>query len=93
MAISGAQAIAIVEASPCHHAEADVAQVACEAHCRTDAQSSRLSLSFDLPEAAPAGFVTWLAPLLPATIATPEAAPPRRDTGPPLHILLHRLLR
>lgn len=93
-AIAGAQDIAAVQGAPCHHGEADVAQAACEAHCRTDAQSSRLSLSFDLPAAAPADLVAApLAPLLPARTVVPDTAPQRRDTGPPLHILLHRLLR
>lgn len=92
-AFAGAPDAAVVPGSPCHHGDLDVAQTACEAHCRTDAQSSRLSPSFDLPEAAPASFGAPPAPLLPAGFAAPDTAPQRRDTGPPLHILLHRLLR
>jgi hypothetical protein len=78
---------------PCHHGDIDVAQAACEAHCRTDTQSGRLSLGFDLPPAAPVDLVATLAPPIPTGPPLPEVAPPRRDSGPPLHILLHRLLR
>ncbi len=85
--------VAAVHGSPCHHDEADVAQAACEAHCRTDTQSSRLSLSFDLPEAALTGFAPVPLPVPLAGPSAPDASPLRRDTGPPLHILLHRLLR
>lgn len=82
-------------ASPCHHGqdEANAAQAACEAHCRADAQPSRDTLSVDLPEAALAPFAQPAAPVpaLPTTAA--QASPPARDCGPPLHLLLHRLLR
>jgi len=78
---------------PCHHGEIDVAEAACEAHCRTDTQSGRLSLSFDLPAAAPLAVTPSMALPSPAGQLALDAAPPRRDTGPPLHILLHRLLR
>lgn len=73
--------------------DVDVAQAACEAHCRNDAQSSRLSLSFDLPAAAPAVFAPPAAPMPPAQSPAPGFAPELHDWGPPLHILLHRLLR
>lgn len=79
--------------APCHHQDVDVAEAACEAHCRTDTQSGRLSLSFDLPAAVPVALAVTLAPATPAEPPATESAPPRRDTGPPLHILLHRLLR
>lgn len=78
---------------PCHHGEIDVAEAACEAHCRTDTQSGRLSLSFDVPAAAPLDVVPSLAPPAPIGLLAFAASPPRGDTGPPLHILLHRLLR
>jgi hypothetical protein len=78
--------------SPCH-GDIDLAQAACEAHCRTDTQSGRVSLSFDLPAATPLDFAASLVPPPPAGQLVLAAAPPRRDTGPPLHILLHRLLR
>jgi hypothetical protein len=82
------------EAERCHgDPAASVAEAACEAHCRTDVQSSRVDVSFDLPAAAPQDVVVAHAPL---TLLEPVAlaqSPPRRDTGPPLHILLHRLLR
>jgi hypothetical protein len=77
---------------PCQ-GEIDPAQAACETHCNTDAQSGRVSLSFDFPAAAPLDLTASLAPLAPVGPPEPEIAPPRRDTGPPLHILLHRLLR
>lgn len=83
-------------ASPCHdeaNADVDLAQAACEAHCRTDTQTSRVSPSFDLPAAAPLCFALTPAPPASVESLTLAAAPPRGDTGPPLHILLHRLLR
>jgi hypothetical protein len=92
-AIAALQEVAAAQGAPCHHGEVDLAQVACEVHCRTDTQSGRVLPSFDLPAAAPVDPVASLAPLLPAQITAPDTAPPRRDTGPPLHILLHRLLR
>jgi hypothetical protein len=79
---------------PCHGAdEIDVAEVACEVHCRTDVQSGRLSLAFDLPAAAP--LPVPFAPEPPALTGPLllAGAPLSGDTGPPLHILLHRLLR
>jgi hypothetical protein len=78
--------------NPCH-GEIDVAQAACEVVCNTDTQSGRASLSFDLPAAAPLDLSVSLAPPTPVGSLTLATAPPRRDTGPPLHILLHRLLR
>ena len=45
--------VAVVQGTACHQDEPDAAQAACEAHCRNDAQSGRLSLSFDLPAAMP----------------------------------------
>lgn len=92
-AIAGLQEFAAIQGAPCHHGEVDLAQAACEVHCRTDTQTGRVSLSFDLPAAAPVDLAASLAPLLPAETTAPDTAPPRRDTGPPLHILLHRLLR
>jgi hypothetical protein len=78
--------------SPCH-GDIDVAQAACEALCNTDTQSGRASLSFDLPAATPLDLSASLAPPAPLGPLARDTAPPRRDTGPPLHILLHRLLR
>jgi hypothetical protein len=83
---------ATAEGHPCH-GEVDVAEAACEVHCRTDTQSGRLSLSFDLPAAAPLNVAPLPAPAEPVVLLLADLAPPRRDTGPPLHILLHRLLR
>ena len=88
-----AQQAALAGNPPCHHGEVDVTEAACEAYCRTDTQSSRVSLSFDLPAAAPLDFAPSLVPPAPVGPLALDAAPPRRDTGPPLHILLHRLLR
>jgi hypothetical protein len=83
-------------AGPCHGqsgVDVDVAEAACELHCRTDVQSGRLSLSFDLPAAAPAPAVVT-APAAPVDLlAALVEEPPRGSSGPPLHILLHRLLR
>jgi hypothetical protein len=78
----------------CHgDSGAHVADAACEAHCRADLQSSRAAFSFDLPAAAPADFAAPVTPLpLPESMAL-ALAPAPRDTGPPLHILLQRLLR
>jgi hypothetical protein len=85
---------AISGGHPCHgEADVDLAQAACELHCHTDTQSGRSSLSFEFPAAAPLDLTASLAPLAPVGPPEPEFAPPRRDTGPPLHILLHRLLR
>jgi hypothetical protein len=85
---------ATAEGIPCHGTtEIDIAEAACEVHCRTDVQSGRLSLVFDLPAAAP--LPAPPAPEPPALIdplVLADALPPG-DTGPPLHILLHRLLR
>lgn len=78
--------------NPCH-GEIDVARGACEALCNTDTQSGRVSPSFDLPVAAPLDLSASLTPPSPVGPLVLVAAPTRRDTGPPLHILLHRLLR
>lgn len=88
-----AQATSQAGSPPCHHGEADVAEAACEVHCRTDTQSGRLSLSLDLPAAAPLGFLPPPAVPAPVLLLALDVAPARRDSGPPLHILLHRLLR
>lgn len=88
-----AQQAALAGNPPCHHGDVDVAEAACEAYCRTDTQSGRASPSFDLPAAAPLDFAPSLVPPAPVGPLALDAAPPRRDTGPPLHILLHRLLR
>jgi hypothetical protein len=75
------------------HGELDAAQAACEAHCRTEVQSSRLTPGFDLPAAVPPDLGASLdapAPVGPLVRAPTER---RTDAGPPLHILLHRLLR
>jgi hypothetical protein len=92
-AVAVAQAGSLAAEPPCHHGEVDVAEAACEAHCRTDTQSGRLSLSFDLPAAAPVDFAATPAPPVPTKALVVAFAPARRDTGPPLHIVLHRLLR
>lgn len=78
---------------PCHHGDLDVAEAACEVHCRTDTQSGRMSLSFDLPAATPLNVAPLPAPAEPVVLLLADLAPPRGDSGPPLHILLHRLLR
>ncbi len=75
------------------HGDVDVAEAACQVHCRTDAQSGRASASFDLPAAAPPDLLPALAPPAPDESLAIAGAPPRRVGGPPLHILLHRLLR
>lgn len=80
--------------SPCHGSGGiDIAEAACEAHCRTDVQTGRTSPSFDLPPAVPLDLTPALVPQLPVLTIAAGLAPARRDTGPPLHILLHRLLR
>ena len=83
---------ATAQGHPCH-GEIDIAEAACEVHCRTDTQSGRLSLSFDLPAPAPLAVAPPPAPPAPVVLLVADLAPPRGDTGPPLHILLHRLLR
>jgi len=90
--VVSAQQGVMSDGHPCH-GDADLAEAACEAHCRTDTQSGRLSLSFDLPAAAPLDVAPSLAPPAPIGPLALDVAPPRRDAGPPLHILLHRLLR
>jgi hypothetical protein len=93
-AAAPAQAEALASGSPsdhCHESEA-AALTACESHCRADAQSSRASLSFDLPAAAPLDAAVPLAPII-TLAASDGAAPPPRDSGPPLHVLFHRFLR
>ena len=92
VAPAAAQAHAVQPAQPCH-GEVDLAQAACETHCNSDAQSGRASLNFDLSAAAPTDLAVVLAPPVPVGPLALDTAPPRRDTGPPLHILLHRLLR
>jgi len=87
---------AAADAGTCHgHVDfdVDVAEAACELHCRTDVQSGRLSLSFDLPAAAPAPVPVVAAPTAPIELLALVEEPPRGNSGPPLHILLHRLLR
>lgn len=77
----------------CHGAaDVDVAGAACEAHCRTDTQTARSAANLDLSAVAPPDLSAGLASEVPADLSAPEAAPPRRDSGPPLHILLQRLL-
>jgi len=82
----------VAEASPCHGAAAiDIAEGACEVHCQTDLQTGRPT-AFDLPAAAPLPVVpvpALAAPVTPLALARDHPA----DTGPPLHLLLHRLLR
>ncbi len=93
VAHTGAAQEQAAEASPCHgEAAIDIAEGACEVHCQTDLQSGRLT-AFDLPAAAPmpvAPLPALPAPMAPLALAH---APPAGVTGPPLHILLHRLLR
>jgi hypothetical protein len=75
----------------CHGDEA-LALAVCESHCRTDVQSNRASLNFDLPAAVPLDGAAALAPTV--TVAASDGAmPPSRDRGPPLHLLFHRFLR
>jgi hypothetical protein len=93
VAVAGAQAGDLADDPPCHHGDVDVAEAACEVHCRTDTQSGRLSLTFDLPPAAPLNAPLPSAPVAAVVLPLADLAPPRGDTGPPLHILLHRLLR
>lgn len=74
------------------HEEQTPSQVVCESHCRTDAQSNRVLLSFDLPAAAPLATVVALAPIVSVAAGAGDLpAPP--DAGPPLHLLFQRLLR
>jgi hypothetical protein len=87
-----AQLSAMPEQHPCH-GDIDVAKGACEAHCQTDTQSGRVSPGFDLPAAAPVEVTASLVPPPPIEQLALADAAPRRDNGPPLHILLHRLLR
>jgi hypothetical protein len=77
---------------PCSD-EVDLAQAACETHCQSDAQSGRALIGFDLPAAAPPNLAASLAPPKPSGPHARGAAQLRRDSGPPLHIVLHRLLR
>ena len=90
--VATAQESGVSGGHPCH-GEIDLAQAACETHCKSDAQSGRASPSFELPAAAPLPLAASMAPRAPIGLIALDAAPPRRDTGPPLHILLHRLLR
>lgn len=96
--VASASAQHSTAAAPCHgeddgDLDVDLAQAACEAHCRTDAQSGRVSPSFDLPAAAPLSVALAPEPAAARESLVLAGAPPRGDTGPPLHILLHRLLR
>ncbi len=77
---------------PCHD-DAGLAQAVCESHCRTNAQNSRVSVSFDLPAAAPMVSAAPMAPVLVVAAIDHGFDLPPRDGGPPLHILLHRFLR
>lgn len=80
--------------SPCHgDVNIDVAEAACEAHCRTDVQAGRASSGFDLPVAMPLDLAASPVPPSPVGSILAGLTPTRRDSGPPLHILLHRLLR
>ena len=80
------------DSGPCHGEDLEVAHAACETYCQSDTQSGRVSTLADLPVAAPAVHAA-LVPLSPASRFAWTAAPLPRDSGPPLHILLHRLLR
>ncbi len=85
---------AVAGGSPCHgDMNIDVAEAACEAHCRTDVQAGRSSSGFDLPAAVPLDLAASPVPPPPAGSILASLTPARRDSGPPLHILLHRLLR
>ena len=77
---------------PCH-GDAGIARAVCESHCRTDAQSTRAALNFDLPAAAPADAFAPMTPIVVALLTAVDTAPPPRDNGPPLHLLFHRFLR
>jgi len=92
-AVLGTGDLSIVDPGPCHHGEIDVAQVACETHCRTDTQPSRSSTSIDVPEAAPAAFAVLPSPLPPVVTGAPVSVPQVRDRHRLLHLLLLRLLR
>jgi hypothetical protein len=86
--------VAVAGGSPCHgEMNIDVAEAACEAHCRTDVQSGRASSGFDLPAAVPLDLAASPVPPSPVGSILAGFTPARRDSGPPLHILLHRLLR
>jgi len=74
------------------HDEQTPSQVVCESHCRTDAQSNRVSLSFDLPAAAPLATVVVMAPIVSVASGASDLTV-LRDAGPPLHLLFQRLLR
>lgn len=79
------------ETSHCHD-DVALAQAVCESHCRADAQSSRVSLTPDLPAAAPLDAVAPLALVTPIA-RSDGSAPPPRDGGPPLHVLFQRFLQ
>ncbi len=87
-----AAALAGTDAERCH-SDAGVVQLVCESHCKTDAQTARLSFAFDLPAAAPLDAPRPAAPLLLAALSSGDDAAPLRDSGPPLHLLFHRFLR
>jgi len=87
-----AAALAGTDAERCH-SDAGVVQLVCESHCKTDAQTARLSFTFDLPAAAPLDAPRPAAPLLLAALTEGNAAAPPRESGPPLHLLFHRFLR
>lgn len=77
---------------PCH-GDAGAARAVCESHCRSDAQSTRASLNFDLPAAAPVDIAGPIVPVMLVAHNDGDTAPPPRDNGPPLHLLFQRFLR
>lgn len=77
---------------PCHD-DVGLTQAVCEPHCRNNAQNSRVSVSFDLPAAAPLDSAAPVAPVLVVAAIDSDFDLPPRGSGPPLHILFHRFLR
>jgi hypothetical protein len=91
-AARAAEQVLSAGSGPCHGEGLEVAQAACETYCQSDTQSGRVSSLADLPVAAPAAHAAFV-PLPPASRFAWTATPRPADSGPPLHILLHRLLR
>ncbi len=83
--------IADGQPEPCG-GDAGVARAFCESHCRSDAQSTRASLNFDLPAAVPVDVARPVGPIMLVAHNHGDTAPPPRDSGPPLHVLFHRFL-
>jgi len=84
--------VAAEQRQPCHD-DAVLTKAVCESHCRNNAQNSRVSVSFDLPAAAPMDSTVPMAPVLVVAAIDNDFDLPLRDSGPPFHILFHRFLR